>query len=189
MAKQKSKHPSCISVPFKIVSLHHYLLFKYHKSSPVQIIQFPTNPKLLVLLLFLFLVLTLHLGISLPFSSVPCSPFTSITTSSRQSTHQWQRGSALGNNISKDFWKQPNDMAYRPCLEFSEEYRLELVVMAANKRKYLLVVVSGGLNQQKIEIIDAVVIARILGATLVVPILQVNAIWGDGRFLQIDIYF
>ncbi|KAJ9563248.1 hypothetical protein OSB04_008408 [Centaurea solstitialis] len=45
--------------------------------------------------------------------------------------------------------------------------------------KYLVVVVSGGINQQRNQIVDAVVIARILGAALVVPILQVNVIWGD----------
>lgn len=94
----------------------------------------------------------------------------------------------VADNVSNEFWEQPNDMAYRPCLEFTEGYRKETAVMAANKRKYLLVVVSGGLNQQKIEIIDAVVIARILGAALVVPILQVNAIWGDERFFQNNIH-
>lgn len=42
-----------------------------------------------------------------------------------------------------------------------------------------MVVVSGGLNQQRNQIVDAVVIARILQAALVIPILQVNAIWED----------
>ncbi|KAL2538244.1 putative serine/threonine-protein kinase [Forsythia ovata] len=42
-----------------------------------------------------------------------------------------------------------------------------------------MVVVSGGMNQRRNQIVDAVVIARILGAALVVPILQVNVIWGD----------
>jgi hypothetical protein len=49
------------------------------------------------------------------------------------------------------------------------------------RKKYLLVIVSGGLNQQRNEIVDSVVIARILGAILVVPILQVNQIWKDPR--------
>ncbi|KAI3994609.1 hypothetical protein MKX01_007901 [Papaver californicum] len=35
------------------------------------------------------------------------------------------------------------------------------------------------MNQQRNQIVDAIVIARILGAALVVPILQVNVIWGD----------
>ncbi|KAF3331274.1 GDP-fucose protein O-fucosyltransferase [Carex littledalei] len=174
MAKHKTKHLSYITVPSKIIPLHHSLLSKSQKSSPVQALQFPTKPKFLVLLLFLILFLTFHLGFRLPFSPVPING----NGSSQHSTHQWQRVD-VAHNVSNEFWRQPNDMAYRPCLEFSEEYRKETAVMAANKRKYLLVVVSGGLNQQKIEIVDAVVIARILGAALVVPILQVNAIWGD----------
>ncbi|CAN6447119.1 unnamed protein product [Victoria cruziana] len=50
---------------------------------------------------------------------------------------------------------------------------------ATMRRRFLMVVVSGGLNQQRNQIIDAVVIARILEAALVIPTLQVNAIWGD----------
>ncbi|KAJ0965355.1 hypothetical protein J5N97_026493 [Dioscorea zingiberensis] len=42
-----------------------------------------------------------------------------------------------------------------------------------------MVVASGGLNQQRNQIVDAVVIARVLGATLVLPVLQVNQVWGD----------
>ncbi|KAJ3696613.1 hypothetical protein LUZ61_000318 [Rhynchospora tenuis] len=178
MARQKSKHLSYIHIPSKIIPFHHSLLFKSLKTSPVQTIQFSTSPKLFVLLLFLLLFLTIQLGIRLPFSPVPCSPLFSNAATSRQSTHLWQ-GLDIPHNISNEFWKQPNGMAYRPCLEFSEEYRLQSVVMATNKRKYVLVVASGGLNQQKLEIVDAVVIAHILGAALVVPILQVNAIWGD----------
>ncbi|GFQ06470.1 probable serine/threonine-protein kinase wnk2 [Phtheirospermum japonicum] len=51
-----------------------------------------------------------------------------------------------------------------------------------DRTKYLLVVVSGGINQQRNQIVNAVVFARILGAALVVPILQVDVIWGDESF-------
>lgn len=83
---------------------------------------------------------------------------------------------------SKDeFWKQPDGMGYRSCFDFSEEYRRDTEMIMKDRRKYLLVVAAGGLNQQRNQIVDAVVIARILGAALVVPILQVNLIWGDER--------
>ncbi|KAA8515713.1 hypothetical protein F0562_018676 [Nyssa sinensis] len=78
-----------------------------------------------------------------------------------------------------EFWKQPDGLGYRPCLDFSNEYRKSSVEIVKDRRKYLMVVVSGGMNQQRNQIVDAVVIARILGAALVVPILQVNVIWGD----------
>ncbi|XP_021908514.1 uncharacterized protein At1g04910-like [Carica papaya] len=83
------------------------------------------------------------------------------------------------SNEESEFWKQPDGLGYRPCLGFSGEYKRQSAEIVKDRRKYLLVVVSGGMNQQRNQIVDAVVIARILGATLVVPILQVNVIWGD----------
>ncbi|KAK6933725.1 GDP-fucose protein O-fucosyltransferase [Dillenia turbinata] len=78
-----------------------------------------------------------------------------------------------------EFWKQPDGLGFRPCLRFSREYEKTNAVVLKDRSKYLMVVVSGGMNQQRHQIVDAVVIARILGAALVVPILQVNVIWGD----------
>ncbi|GAB4828113.1 O-fucosyltransferase 20 [Ancistrocladus abbreviatus] len=77
------------------------------------------------------------------------------------------------------FWKQPDGLGYRPCLNFSNEYRRVSEGTLKDRTKYLMVVVNGGMNQQRNQIVDAVVIARILGAALVVPVLQVNVIWGD----------
>ncbi|GLU00232.1 hypothetical protein SLE2022_176130 [Rubroshorea leprosula] len=89
-------------------------------------------------------------------------------------------GTNGGNGyLESEFWKQPDGMGYRPCIDFSREYRRDSVAIVRGRRKYLLVVVSGGMNQQRNQIVDAVVIARILGAALVVPVLQVNVIWGD----------
>lgn len=83
---------------------------------------------------------------------------------------------------SEEFWKQPDGLGYMPCLDFSRDYRrYSEGIVKNNRKKYLMVVVSGGMNQQRNQIVDAVVIARILGAALVVPILQVNVIWGDDR--------
>ncbi|KAA8531915.1 hypothetical protein F0562_006368 [Nyssa sinensis] len=73
-----------------------------------------------------------------------------------------------------EFWNQPDGLGYGPCLDFSNEYRKSSVEIVKDRKKYLMVVVSGGMNQQRNQIVDAVVIARILGAALVVPILQVN---------------
>lgn len=79
----------------------------------------------------------------------------------------------------KHFWAQPDNLGYEPCVEFSREYRQASPGILKGRRRYLMVVVSGGLNQQRNQIVDAVVIARILEAALVIPILQVNAIWED----------
>ncbi|CAL0303452.1 unnamed protein product [Lupinus luteus] len=92
---------------------------------------------------------------------------------------QAQGTSGLESDEENEFWKKPNGMGYKPCLDFSRDYRRGSEVVLRGRRKYLMVVVSGGMNQQRNQIVDAVVIARILGAALVVPILQVNVIWGD----------
>lgn len=81
----------------------------------------------------------------------------------------------------KEFWKQPDGEGYKPCLEFSIGYRRKSAKISKEKRRFLVVVASGGLNQQRNQIVDAVVMARILEAALVLPVLQVNMIWGDER--------
>lgn len=92
------------------------------------------------------------------------------------------------NQEQSEFWKQPDGLGYRPCLGFSREYNKWSGEHAKDRTRYLMVVVTGGMNQQRNQIVDAVVIARILGAALVVPNLQVNVIWGDERFVPL-IYF
>ncbi|KAM1322357.1 hypothetical protein ACFXTH_015197 [Malus domestica] len=88
---------------------------------------------------------------------------------------------AFGNlsEAEREFWQQPRGENYRPCLDFSLGYRRISPRISEEKRRFLVVVASGGLNQQRNQIVDAVVIARILGAALVVPVLQINLIWGD----------
>lgn len=82
----------------------------------------------------------------------------------------------------REFWKQPNGEGYKPCLGFSLSYRKKAARVSKEKKRFIVVVVSGGLNQQRNQIVDAVVIATILEAALVVPVLQVNRVWGDERY-------
>ncbi|KAI3992716.1 hypothetical protein MKX01_021677 [Papaver californicum] len=82
------------------------------------------------------------------------------------------------STTTEELWKQPDGLGYLPCLDFGQNYS-SIIISSGEKNRFLIVVVSGGLNQQKNQIIDAVVIARILQATLIVPILHVNPVWGD----------
>lgn len=92
---------------------------------------------------------------------------------------------AVTGNLTEEegeFWRQPDGEGYRPCLDFTIGYRKKSARISKEKKRFLVVAVSGGLNQQRNQIVDAVVIARILEAALVVPVLQVNRVWGDERY-------
>ncbi|KAH6767648.1 O-fucosyltransferase family protein [Perilla frutescens var. hirtella] len=115
---------------------------------------------------------------SMPFSQYPCSVSEdNAVISTGVSSSELRFEAKIEEN--GEFWKQPDGMGYRPCLDFSGKYRRESGEIVKDRANYLMVVVSGGMNQQRNQIVDAVVIARILGAALVVPILQKNVIWGD----------
>ncbi|XP_010524461.1 PREDICTED: uncharacterized protein At1g04910-like [Tarenaya hassleriana] len=118
-----------------------------------------------------------HLGFARNAQTNGTEPETSDGHS--KSDTRFQSDSGKNESLLTDFWKQPDGMGYKPCLRFSRQYKRESSTILKNRWKYLIVVVSGGMNQQRNQIVDAVVIARILGASLVVPILQVNVIWGD----------
>lgn len=203
MARSKNKL-SYISVPSQIIhslsssSLQNLLVSPKKSSRPGnRLLAAARNPRLLLLFLCLLAFLwTLKLGFRLdpllPFSPIPCSTRDQEAVSLSRlrpplpSSHVSPVDSLLptwsaGGGEEDEFWKQPDGMGYRPCLDFSPEYKAATGVIKKDRRKYLMVVVSGGLNQQRNQIVDAVVIARILGAALVVPILQVNVIWGDER--------
>nr|GEV07846.1 GDP-fucose protein O-fucosyltransferase [Tanacetum cinerariifolium] len=75
-------------------------------------------------------------------------------------------------SVVGEFWEQPDGEGYVPCLDFSLEYRRRSGVIANEKKRFLVVVVSGGLFEIRNQIVDAVVIARILEASLVLPVLN-----------------
>jgi hypothetical protein len=58
-----------------------------------------------------------------------------------------------------EFWKQPDGLGYKPCLVFSRDYKRASEGIVKDMRKYLMLVVSGGMNQQRNQVVDAVVIA------------------------------
>ncbi|KAL3615391.1 O-fucosyltransferase 20 [Castilleja foliolosa] len=192
MAVSKShrkKHQSFISVPSQIIntisqsSLDSLLQSHVKKQSSISKLRFfLKTPRFFIFLIFTLgfigmLKIWIDFDPTVPFSQNPCPAF-----QESESISSGLLNSQLNideSDLKTEFWKQPDGMGYRPCLDFSKNYRKDSGEIMKDRTKYLVVVVSGGMNQQRNQIVDAVVIARILGAALVVPILQVNVIWGD----------
>jgi hypothetical protein len=58
---------------------------------------------------------------------------------------------------------------------------LKMIALPLEPSGYIQVFLDGGLNQQRMGICDAVAVAKILNATLVIPHLEVNPVWKDSR--------
>ncbi|XP_022719103.1 uncharacterized protein At1g04910-like isoform X1 [Durio zibethinus] len=76
-----------------------------------------------------------------------------------------------------DIWKSEYAEYFYGCSQRSSQFSHAIHERSSNG--YLLIAASGGLNQQRTGISDAVVVARILNATLVVPELDHNSYWKD----------
>uniref|UniRef100_A0A5B6ZEA3 O-fucosyltransferase family protein n=1 Tax=Davidia involucrata TaxID=16924 RepID=A0A5B6ZEA3_DAVIN len=89
-----------------------------------------------------------------------------------------------GSRAPIDIWKSKFSRFYYGCSERAP--RFAPVVHERSSNGYLLIATSGGLNQQRTGITDAVVVARILNATLVLPELDHQSFWkDDSDFLNI----
>ncbi|KAK4372199.1 hypothetical protein RND71_007583 [Anisodus tanguticus] len=199
VSKTNKKKQQCyIAVPSQIINslspsgLQSLLLSpkKKNPSFSVKLKILLNNPRFWVLFLFVFcfvgmMKMWFNFETSLPFTPTPCgifqekNSFLNENLASQLSIGAVNVGEEVKEDEKSEFWKQPDGLGYRPCLDISSEYRKTSLDNVKGRTRYLLVVVSGGMNQQRNQIVDAVVIARILGAALVVPILQVNVIWGD----------
>ncbi|CAA0812481.1 O-fucosyltransferase family protein [Striga hermonthica] len=77
----------------------------------------------------------------------------------------------------RDLWTTKNAGFYYGCSNASSTFDKASSITHMNR--YLAIATSGGLNQQRTGITDAVVAARILNATLVVPKLDQKSFWKD----------
>ncbi|XP_071696035.1 O-fucosyltransferase 31-like [Rutidosis leptorrhynchoides] len=73
-----------------------------------------------------------------------------------------------------DIWSPLPYQGWKPCLDSAT-----VPFNPENSRGYIQVFLDGGLNQQRMGICDAVAVAKILNATLVIPHLEVNPVWQD----------
>ncbi|KAG9138516.1 hypothetical protein Leryth_012782 [Lithospermum erythrorhizon] len=85
------------------------------------------------------------------------------------------------NEQENDLWMPLADQGWKPC------YNAESASQLPEKSEgYIQVFLDGGLNQQRMGICDAVAVAKILNATLIIPYLEVNPVWKDSSsFMEI----
>ncbi|RDX89896.1 hypothetical protein CR513_28311 [Mucuna pruriens] len=76
--------------------------------------------------------------------------------------------------LQTSLWSPLAYQGWKPCAE-----RPKPPSLPEKSRGYIQVFLDGGLNQQKMGICDAVAVAKILNATLVVPHFEVNPVWQD----------
>ncbi|RWR87455.1 O-FucT domain-containing protein [Cinnamomum micranthum f. kanehirae] len=76
-----------------------------------------------------------------------------------------------------NIWKSRSSKFYYGCSDSGPYFPRPVNESLSNG--YLLIATSGGLNQQRTGITDAVVVARILNATLVIPELDHHSFWKD----------
>ncbi|KAH9315409.1 hypothetical protein KI387_024036, partial [Taxus chinensis] len=82
-----------------------------------------------------------------------------------------------GNYSRNNIWSSRLSEFYYGCSDPS--HRFPSGIRDKQSKRYLLIAASGGLNQQRTGIIDAVVVAQMLNATLVVPKLDQKSFWKD----------
>ncbi|XP_019083400.1 PREDICTED: uncharacterized protein LOC104702385 isoform X2 [Camelina sativa] len=82
-----------------------------------------------------------------------------------------------GGRPDRDIWRSRNAEFFYGCSNASNKFANAKTV--TRNDRYLVIATSGGLNQQRTGIVDAVVAARILNATLVVPKLDQKSYWKD----------
>lgn len=90
-----------------------------------------------------------------------------------------------GGKSKYDIWRSKDSEFFYGCSNASSKFAKADAITRPNR--YLLIATSGGLNQQRTGIIDAVVAARILNASLVVPKLDQRSYWKDASNFE-DIF-
>ncbi|WOK94261.1 hypothetical protein Cni_G02963 [Canna indica] len=78
-----------------------------------------------------------------------------------------------------ELWAPLEPQGWKPCIKSTSTSSLP-----SKSNGYIQVFLDGGLNQQRMGICDAVAVAKILNATLIIPHLEVNPVWKDSSSFE-----
>ncbi|KAL0351333.1 UNVERIFIED_CONTAM: O-fucosyltransferase 9 [Sesamum calycinum] len=86
-------------------------------------------------------------------------------------------GSVYRSPQLMNVWNPKLRQGWKPCIKHS-------VIQSGlsgfpKSNGFLIIEANGGLNQQRLSICDAVAVAGLLNATLVIPIFHLNSVWQD----------
>nr|AQX44237.1 hypothetical protein [Phalaenopsis equestris] len=87
--------------------------------------------------------------------------------------------SEIPNKQKSELWAPLVPQGWKPCAP-SES----ITGRPVKSSGFIQVFLDGGLNQQRMGICDAVAVAKILNATLVIPHLEVNPVWQDSSSFE-----
>ncbi|KAH9757842.1 O-fucosyltransferase 9 [Citrus sinensis] len=87
----------------------------------------------------------------------------------------FMQAEAIANNTLMTAWNSKVHQPWKPCADRK----------LPKSNGFLIIEANGGLNQQRLSICDAVAVAGLLNATLVIPIFHLNSVWRDSRAVRI----
>ncbi|XP_019157884.1 PREDICTED: uncharacterized protein At1g04910 [Ipomoea nil] len=80
-------------------------------------------------------------------------------------------------NLLTNVWNPKFHQNWKPCLD--KTISQAGLPESPKSNGFLIIEANGGLNQQRLSICDAVAVAGLLNATLVIPIFHLNSVWRD----------
>ncbi|CAA0827792.1 O-fucosyltransferase family protein [Striga hermonthica] len=78
------------------------------------------------------------------------------------------------SNMLMNVWNPKLGQVWKPCIKQTVSHS-----EFPKSNGFLIIEANGGLNQQRLSICDAVAVAGLLNATLVIPIFHLNSVWKD----------
>lgn len=109
------------------------------------------------------------------------APLGSVYRSPQVFEKLWRFMEAQNNGSSPNAlmhaWNPKLHQGWKPCVNYSISQSGFSELPKSNG--FLIIEANGGLNQQRLSICDAVAVAGLLNATLVIPIFHLNSVWRD----------